>query len=857
MKIEFLGDYSKAVGLARIRELSQNSKKTLIIVPTDELRQALTTELGIENARVVQEFEGILAFSKKIFPTTIERELVALRVLRSEEGKYAGYNIFPKRQLGLPESRTLVALFDELFLLNLTCNQIAETLKANFSPDAQRWISLSILQDEYEIQLRNEGYAVAAGNHGLQYSLIILFGILNPSLRLKNLISETTTETVSLVFDSQKKQDAFGAFGELIAWDVTLPFIKPEFVNSGRDYEKLVTPILQNSLTDLIAFDELEARIVSQRLSERGIKVRERESNNFPHLKVLVDAISLAARTQRVVDLFSVVRILAVQKFLSSKLSSIPEMGILKALDEYQSDKLQLRWTERDFPYGKNHSIVRETIQILKETFIFPFLTGKNIADVATVISGWIRLLYPEAVSELESVEQLFQIKITDSVPPDESAKLIIRKLLNSNSLKLTSGDCRIYQSLEQAYYQATGDLVVLGATKERLPQLKSRSIFLNSGVLKILGIGDVQCILEKYYFDKLSSRIKLAVVPKMQLNGDPTSVSPLLFPQDAKDIAKEVLRFFDETATSVTKEKTQIEIVKLRSNNNLDSIRNSNGEIQLSVTAFDYFWTAPFQFYLERILKAHSLSDRSKELNAMQFGDLAHLVLKSIVSLKPTAEYAEIKSLFEVELKKLTSELYGSNLSAAIEVQFTHLRDRLESYAHYQVQFLKEGWETVIIEQSSDPLFLSTTKEPIKLTARVDRVDYNRELNTYRVWDYKTGDSLKGIFAKDGSILSLQLPLYAFFLSRGLFGPIEPNADFEIGYIALSSAVSEPKAEKIYPSKLEETFQLANSVAEDLVQCKFQMGPKEKVSAKSDLSIFCGYSALDFSEEAESVYDA
>ncbi|MBW2237042.1 MAG: PD-(D/E)XK nuclease family protein, partial [Deltaproteobacteria bacterium] len=74
----------------------------------------------------------------------------------------------------------------------------------------------------------------------------------------------------------------------------------------------------------------------------------------------------------------------------------------------------------------------------------------------------------------------------------------------------------------------------------------------------------------------------------------------------------------------------------------------------------------------------------------------------------------------------------------------------------------------------------------PIRITGRIDRIDWNPGTKQWALWDYKTGESVSNPrtahVAGDGSWRDLQLPLYCL-LAVELLGDAEPA---EIGYIAL-----------------------------------------------------------------------
>ena len=857
--IEFLGKYSLATGIERLSKLVLEelvSQGTLVVVPSAQVKEQLSVALNptsgknfVEspNVKILTDFEAALTFFEGKYPLQIVRQMLCLRVLGSKEGEAAFKQIFPHRELGVSQARVLLELFDELFELSQSASVIAAELTRIIHPESVRWNNLAVIERCYLAELAKEGFDFKLSNRKVK---VILFGNIKISPLLKKLIANCDLKV--LVFSKPEKSQYFNQFGEIIDWEEEALLPANQFVPTPRDYLGVLKQTSKEDECGVLLFDEVEKRVVTQALAESGYLVEVFESTSVKLIIELVNGVLAAFSSERLFDLFSLLRITAVQELLAKEISSIPKMGLVTAIDQYQMDRLQLSWTSSVLPEGKNLNVALETLGLLKKLFIFPLKSANNIGAVARVISTWIETLYPMSTDVITEINQVVDELPSDLVSQDTSCKLILNFILTREKLKIRPGKVKLFSSLQSAYFSDTRDLIILGPVVGRIPKSGPSSVFLNPGILKVLKIKSTDITLEKYLLSCLSPRVKSVLIPKLNLSGESTSISSLFYPKEPEAIAREILRFYDSSEEKPTRNSVRTEVIHQLPKHDLSSLRKTQGEslIRLSVTALDFYASSPFKFYIERVLKAAPLSDDRRELEPNQFGDLAHFVLKALVKLSKDSTLEEITLLLENELDKVANDIYGTNLSAAIETQFYNLKERLRTYAKYEMKSLEEGWQIIASEVSSKPYLIRTTKESIELSARIDRIDFNAKVGAYRIWDYKTGDNTKSIFKKDGSVVSLQLPLYALFLAQGLVCEFKSGAPIEVGYIALGSMVSEPKANLVSQTQLEEALSQAKQVAENLVNCRFELGESEKVHSSSDFSMFLDYQGIAFDEE-------
>ena len=101
-------------------------------------------------------------------------------------------------------------------------------------------------------------------------------------------------------------------------------------------------------------------------------------------------------------------------------------------------------------------------------------------------------------------------------------------------------------------------------------------------------------------------------------------------------------------------------------------------------------------RFALERLEGLESKVDNAVELDAMQFGILAHDVLCSFgqdKSLIDCEDEEKIAAVLCDTLSTIAKKRYGSSLLPAVRVQLSRMRQRLKRFALVQCDLRKQGW--------------------------------------------------------------------------------------------------------------------------------------------------------------------
>lgn len=210
-----------------------------------------------------------------------------------------------------------------------------------------------------------------------------------------------------------------------------------------------------------------------------------------------------------------------------------------------------------------------------------------------------------------------------------------------------------------------------------------------------------------------------------------------------------------------------------------------------ISVTDFRTYLGSPYEYYLRKVARIATLDDRARELDAMQFGNVAHETLDrfgSDLRLRDSQDADEIAKQLRGILNDLSRELFGARPLPAIRLQVEHLEHRLNAFAKQQAAHRASGWKIDQVEWNppGGSIKFNVDGESVQLRGRIDRIDKHESSGRYAVWDYKTGSVVKrparAHRKSDGSWCDLQLPLYCLLVAD-LIGDQPPE---KIGYIAL-----------------------------------------------------------------------
>ena len=353
-------------------------------------------------------------------------------------------------------------------------------------------------------------------------------------------------------------------------------------------------------------------------------------------------------------------------------------------------------------------------------------------------------------------------------------------------------------------------NMVILHLNEGFLPESQVSDPFLPDQVRRALGLMNNQrrYARDLFLFQSLvESRRELVLISgRRSADDEPLAPSRLLLAghrYDPSSLARAVVRYYDG-ATDSTAGRSLPFAHGERLRAGIPNPEHGLGEpsprevlSSLSVTAFRDYLACPYRFYLNQVLKLETLRDLPQELDGRGFGNVAHEVLRrfSLSDAVTESTYGSILDALETILSAELKRCFGFRQPAALRVQAAQLRRRLELFAHWQVDQLREGWQ-VERDWVERKVVGNLEVDGCQMVVRgkVDRVDRHPELG-YRVIDWKTSDrrrepaeihrSRSAVYREWHGWSDLQLPLYRHLL--------EQTDDFqqrpvELGYCLLSA---------------------------------------------------------------------
>lgn len=396
--------------------------------------------------------------------------------------------------------------------------------------------------------------------------------------------------------------------------------------------------------------------------------------------------------------------------------------------------------------------------------------------------------------------------------------------------------------------------MIVTSFNEGFVPSSINADLFLPGGLRSALGLDDNA---RRYARDAYAVATLLApwrettfIVARRNADDDPLSPSRLLFAAAPETVAERSLRFFDEAPKRPPQQPLAGGLMSARTESAFEVPRPlplPEPIRRMSVTSFKSYLACPYRFYLSRVLRLSRTDDDATELDGASFGDLAHSVLEQFG--RSEVRDAPDKKTIEHELNHLLNQLvqqrFGEHPSAALLVQIEQLRLRLAAFANWQADWVSQGWriehaEFAFSESSQTLGKLDVDGEPMLLSGRIDRIDFNEQSGKRMVLDYKTsdaGDSPEKTHRKSGEWIDLQLPLYRHLVRElGIDGPIE------LGYILLPKSISKVGLSPAdwTEAELEKADHTARDIVRNVRQQKFWPPTEPPPAYSEDFAGIC-----------------
>jgi ATP-dependent helicase/nuclease subunit B len=330
---------------------------------------------------------------------------------------------------------------------------------------------------------------------------------------------------------------------------------------------------------------------------------------------------------------------------------------------------------------------------------------------------------------------------------------------------------------------------IITGVNEASLPASVNADPFLPDALRTALGLEDNA---RRYARDAyqltavLHSRARTHVIAgRRSATGDPLRASRLLLAVPGDDLARRVLAFHagaqDAAETQAERRRqggdpdggrTQFRLPPdpvIRAPAPIDAVR---------VTQFGGLLENPYLFAFERVLRLRAADDSAREIDPMGFGSLAHEILERFGRTPDvrSTDRSRIEKRLHAILDDCAAQRFGSDPYHAVPFQLMQLRERLSAFARWQAGWIADGWHVVGVECCTvdGGVNFDVDGDPIRLSGRIDRIDYNEQTRRWAVFDYKTGeraDSPRAAHCRgrgkgaDIGWKNLQLPLYRHIL--------------------------------------------------------------------------------------------
>lgn len=296
-----------------------------------------------------------------------------------------------------------------------------------------------------------------------------------------------------------------------------------------------------------------------------------------------------------------------------------------------------------------------------------------------------------------------------------------------------------------ELFHEPAQHLVICGMNDGLVPVRSGADTWLPESTRSILGlVGEEELAARDAYL--LSAMLKARekngrvdlLVGKSSNTGDVLKPSRLLLSAKGDELAKRVCLLFKDIKPTEAGFAREIE------GEWKWQIRAAEPVQGISVTAFSDYLSCPFRFYLKRVLRMSQPEPERTEWNAMDFGNIAHVVLENFGKNEEAREYDDssmIESWVHRELDRWINERYGEKPAIAVRIQKEVMRQRLSWFAKVQAGERADGWRIEEVERSFEMEIGG-----VKVRGKIDRIERHEQSGLVRVLDYKTSSKAEPV---------------------------------------------------------------------------------------------------------------
>jgi hypothetical protein len=306
-----------------------------------------------------------------------------------------------------------------------------------------------------------------------------------------------------------------------------------------------------------------------------------------------------------------------------------------------------------------------------------------------------------------------------------------------------------------EAPWEPVPHLIVFGLTDDLIPSATHAHAFLPAKLRSQLGLAtperhfaNAAYTLEKLRRsretaagDRSQGRLDI-IVPRLDSNGDGLRPSRLLFQCPDEELAGRVNHLFEEDVATEEQPYWQIpqnlKLTPAARPGQAQAVRK-----RLSATSFRDYLANPADFWLKHALGMRETSHDDLELDRAGFGTLIHAALERFgkdESMRDCQDVQAIAKRVSECLDQHFEAVFGQEHEPGLIFQRETARERLLAFAPLQARLVAEGWRTVKVEGQLPALDISG----LEIGGRYDRLDHHAATDSWRVYDYKSFDTVQ-----------------------------------------------------------------------------------------------------------------
>ncbi len=548
-------------------------------------------------------------------------------------------------------------------------------------------------------------------------------------------------------------------------------------------------------LADPETFPEIQGALRAKGLKVHNPSAMALSTSSLGHLAHQLAAL---ARTSSYSVFSAFVRGGDVRRWLKAELK-IDDAKLTAALVDLDNRQQQLIPAKVDDIASKTEHTLRAIFELVKVQ-----LRKRGMRQILASIFSTLALderdeRSREFAAAAEAVNGLIDECFAKDVPRDLALELFERRLGETTySLEPDEGDTILTDGWLELPFLDADEVTISGFAEGKVPESVVGHAFLPDSLRRGLGLVDntARTARDKTILAMtLACRETAAVTVHFHSvdgKGDVMKPSRLLF--DCKDDEELVRRVIALYATRAGTGETPPADLPDRWKIKLPVPPEYAELCKTSPSSLDLYMHCPFTYLLRKTYN-ESEDYRAEELDASEFGNLAHDALEAWGQgeLKDSTDADAIAAVLEEKVDSILVERFGLEIPAIVALQGESVKRRLRRFAALQAARAADGWRVMATERKMKVAYGHTV-----VAGRCDRIDFNERTGEWCVVDYKTWDSAARAAAfetkKDGTRVwkSLQLPLYCAMLDADPDFPEAKRERITASYCILAKTVAD-----------------------------------------------------------------